>query len=172
MPQLIRDAIRLVPDFPKPGIQFRDISTLLHNQQAFRRAIDLLESQYSLMSLHHIAAIDARGFIFGAALADRLHLSLIPIRKAGKLPGETISEACHVEYGDAILEVHKDALQPGDRVLVVDDLIATGGTAKAACQLIERLGGEVVECAFIVELPELKGRAALGEHEVFSLVTF
>lgn len=172
MPDFIKSFIRNIPDFPKPGIQFKDITPLLSDQHAFRRTIDLLESRYCLQTLDRIVGIDARGFIFGAALADRLHLGFVPVRKEGKLPADTHDHCYALEYGEAVLEIHADALKEGDQVVVVDDLIATGGTAAATCALVEKLGAKVVECAFVVELEGLKGREKLGDREVFSLVGF
>jgi len=153
----IRDTIRTIADWPQVGIQFRDITPVLHDKQTFRSLIDLLAERYRAQSLDFIAGIDARGFIVGAALAYELNLGFIPIRKKGKLPFATLSEDYALEYGTASVEIHADACAAGDRVLLVDDLIATGGTMLAAARLIRKLGGEVVEAAAIVELPDLGG---------------
>ncbi|MBI4449231.1 adenine phosphoribosyltransferase, partial [Candidatus Woesearchaeota archaeon] len=154
----LRDAIRTIPNFPKPGIMFRDITTLLNNQRAFKHTIDLLANRYQSQPIDVIAGIESRGFILGAALADRIDKPFVPIRKKGKLPGKVISQEYALEYGTDKIEMHEDAVQPGQRVLLVDDLIATGGTAAAAAQLIEKLGGIIHECSFVIDLPELGGK--------------
>ena len=164
--------IRNVPDFPKPGIQFKDITTLLLEPPAFKYIIDLWTKRYAEMKLDAIVGVDARGFIFGAPLAYALGLPFVPARKQGKLPGETIAEEFELEYGTDKVEVHVDALKAGDRVVIVDDLLATGGTVAAVARLVKRLGAEVVEAAFVVELPPLKGRAALEPIPVHTLVEF
>lgn len=164
--------IRNVPDFPSPGIQFKDISTLLLHPDAFRYVIDTYYDRYEKASLDALVAMDARGFLFGSTLAYRLGLPLALVRKAGKLPGETISADYTLEYGTATLELHRDALQHGDRVVVVDDLLATGGTMHAAAQLIEQLGARIEEFAFVIELPPLRGREKLKDYQVHSLVEF
>ena len=150
-------SIRTIPDYPKPGILFRDITTLLGNAQAFRRAIDELVHPYAGRKVDKIAGIEARGFILGGAVAHQLSAGFIPVRKKGKLPGETLRVTYALEYGTDEIEVHRDAVQPGERVLLVDDLIATGGTAEGAVNLLTRLGAEVVAACFIVDLPELGG---------------
>jgi len=170
----IKSLIRTVPDFPKPGVQFRDITTLLKHGNAFRAVIEKLGSAYSGSNIDKIAAIESRGFIIGAALAYKLHVGLVPIRKQGKLPAEYFGQDYELEYGIDRLEVHSDGIQSGERVLLVDDLIATGGTAEAALKLIRIAGGSVVGCAFVVDLPDLGGREkveALG-YPVLALCQF
>ena len=153
---------------------FRDITTLLKDARGFRRVIDELVQRYTGVPIDVVVGLDARGFIIGGALAHQLGKGFVPVRKAGKLPAETMSHEYELEYGKDKVEIHRDAINKGDRVLVVDDLIATGGTCLAAANLVRKLGGEVVECAFIVELPELKGRERLEKDgcKVFSLVQF
>lgn len=164
--------IRNVPDFPKPGIQFKDITTLLLEPAAFRHIVDGWKQRYSTRNVDAIVGIDARGFIFGAALAYAMGLPFVPARKKGKLPAEKISEEFALEYGTDTVEVHVDALKTGQRVVIVDDLLATGGTAAAVATLVERLGATVVELAFVVELPPLKGRETLAGRSVHTLVEF
>ena len=153
--------IRDVPDFPKPGIMFRDITPLFRNPAAFRFALDGLTELLADQTFDSFAAVESRGFLFAAPLADRLGKDLTILRKPGKLPADTVSESYALEYGEATLEVHRDGLKAGERVVVVDDLLATGGTAAAGITLLERLGAEIVSCAFIVELPDLGGRPNL-----------
>ncbi len=170
----LKSLIRTIPDHPKPGIQFRDVTTLMKDPAGFGRAIDLLAQRYGGQEIRLVAGIESRGFIVGAALAHRLGAGFVPIRKKGKLPGPVIHEDYALEYGTDRVEMHVDAINPGERVLLVDDLIATGGTAEAALNLIARLGGVVVETAFLVDLPDLGGRRrleALGQ-KVFSLTEF
>ena len=164
--------IRNVPDFPKPGIQFKDITTLLKSPAAFRYIIDGWKARYAGKGVTAIVGADARGFIFGAALAYAMDLPFIPVRKKGKLPAETISEDFELEYGTDSVEIHVDALRPGDRVVLVDDLLATGGTMAAIAALVRKLGAEIVEVAFVVELPDLKGRDKLPGLPVHVLVEF
>ncbi len=164
--------IRNVPDFPKPGIQFKDITTLLLQPAAFRHIVDGWQERYRDMNLDAIVGVDARGFIFGGALAYAMGLPFVPVRKKGKLPAECISEEFELEYGTDIVEMHTDALAEGSRVIVIDDLLATGGTVAAVVRLAQRLGAEVVEAAFVVELPLLKGREKLAGVPVHSLVEF
>jgi adenine phosphoribosyltransferase len=170
----IKSSIRTIPDYPKPGIMFRDITTLLKDPLAFRTTIDQLFNRYQGQKIDKVAGIEARGFIVGAPLAIQLGVGFVPIRKTGKLPGETIGHDYALEYGTDRIEVHLDAIAEGERVLLIDDLIASGGTAEAACKLIERIGGSVVECAFVIELPELGGRKILEDngHAVFALCEF
>lgn len=149
--------IRTIPDYPQKGVQFRDITTLLHNPDGLKAAVDQLVSQYKDKKIDRIAVIESRGFLLGAPLAYCLNAGLVLIRKKGKLPCDTLEESYNLEYGTGTIEVHTDAIMPGDRILLVDDLIATGGTAEAAIKLVRKCGGEVVECAFLVNLPELKG---------------
>ena len=164
--------IRNIPDFPKPGIQFKDISTLLLEPEAFKYVVDTWVERYRDRQLDAIVGMDARGFVFGGALAYVLGAPLVLARKKGKLPGDTISETFQLEYGTDTVEIHSDALAPGNRVLLIDDLLATGGTMAAVARLVERLGAEIEEMAFVIELPPLKGREALAGHSVHSLVEF
>jgi len=157
----IRETIRSIPDFPKPGIVFRDITTLLGHPRAFRRAVDELVQPYAGVRIDKVAGIEARGFILGGAVAHQLSTGFVPVRKKGRLPWRTIGQAYALEYGTDTIEIHEDAVRPGDHVLIVDDLIATGGTAEAAVKLIERVGGEVVGLSFVIDLPELGGAARL-----------
>lgn len=164
--------IRDVPDFPVEGILFKDITTLLQDADAFREAVDALASRYADREIDQVVAIESRGFLFGAPLAYKLGAGLVPIRKAGKLPAKTISAEYSLEYGTATLEMHVDAIHPGEKVLLVDDLLATGGSAKAATNLIERLGGVIVGVALLIELEFLQGAKQLEGYEVFSLIRF
>ena len=170
----LRDAIRTIPDYPKPGILFRDITTLLNRPRAFRRAVDELVHPYSGTGIEQVAGIEARGFILGGAVAHQLSAGFVPIRKKGKLPHETVRIAYSLEYGVDEMEMHRDAVKPGQKVVLVDDLIATGGTAEGAVRLLQQLGAEVVAACFVIDLPDLGGRAkieALGV-EVQTLVAF
>jgi adenine phosphoribosyltransferase len=164
--------IRNIPDFPAKGILFRDITTLLKNPQAFKYVIDNFAQRYQSTPIDMIAGIEARGFILASTLAYKLNKGFIPIRKPGKLPAETISAAYSLEYGTDRIEMHADAVTSGTKVLLVDDLLATGGTMKAACELVERAGGEVIETSFLIELLSLNGRDKLREYNVFSMITF
>ncbi|MDP7359679.1 MAG: adenine phosphoribosyltransferase [Pseudomonadales bacterium] len=168
----LTEKIRTVPNWPIEGVMFRDITTVLQEPTAFRTSIDLLYARYKGMQIDKIAAIDARGFLFGSVLAYKLEVGLILIRKKGKLPFKTISAEYDLEYGTDTVEVHSDAIKAGEKVLIVDDLIATGGTVSAATKLVERLGGQIIECAFLVELPDLKGRERIDGYSVFSLTEF
>lgn len=168
----LAERIRTVPDWPIPGVQFRDITTILSDPDAFRAAMDRLYQRYRDMEISKVVGIDARGFIFGSVLAYMMDVGFVPVRKTGKLPHRTIQAAYSLEYGKDVVEMHEDAIEIGERVVIVDDLIATGGTASAAVKLVEQLGGKVVELAFVVELPDLKGREKIGGHPVFSLCTF
>ena len=168
----LKEKIREVPDFPKPGILFYDLTTLLKDSSSLRRVIDLLTQKYSDQKIDQVVAIESRGFIFGPALACNLQAGFVPVRKEGRLPSDTISESYDLEYGQGVLEIHTDAIQEGERVLVVDDLIATGGTAAATARMVHQLGGEVVSFAFIVELEFLKGREKLDGFEVFSILQY
>lgn len=164
--------IRDVPDFPKPGVLFKDIMPLLGDPDAFAFAVAQMAAHYPPGGIDAIAAAEARGFLFAAPLALALKKPLVPLRKPGKLPGTTHSFKYDLEYGSAELHVHADAIRPGTRVLVVDDVLATGGTMAAACKLIERAGGTVTGCAFLIELAFLSGRAPLAGYEVFSLLSY
>ena len=157
----LRAAIRTIPDYPKNGILFRDITTLLGDARAFRRAVDALAQPWTGAKIDKIAGIEARGFILGGAVAHRLSAGFVPIRKKGKLPHETVRIAYSLEYGLDEMEMHKDAVQPGERIVVVDDLIATGGTAEAAIKLLQGVGAEVVAAAFVIDLPDLGGAARI-----------
>jgi len=168
----IKAKIRTIPHFPKAGILFRDITTLLKDAQGLRQTIDAFVNRYQTMDIDMVAGIESRGFIIAGAIACRLGRGFIPIRKPGKLPAETYRRDYQLEYGTDRIEMHKDAVMPGMRVLMVDDLLATGGTMKAACELVEMAGGKVVECAFIVDLPDLKGKEKLEGYPVFTLVAF
>ncbi|MFC2969767.1 adenine phosphoribosyltransferase [Acidimangrovimonas pyrenivorans] len=161
MAKTVKDYIRTIVDFPHEGILFRDVTTLFADPRGFRMAIDQLLHPYAGEPIDKVVGLEARGFILGGAIAHQLTLGFVPIRKKGKLPGTTIAQDYQLEYGEAIVEIHDDALKPGEKVLLVDDLLATGGTAEAGIKLIERLGAEVVGCAFIVDLPELGGRKKL-----------
>lgn len=164
--------IRDIPDFPKPGIVFKDITPLLADPAAFQEAIRLLHIRYQAQKIDAVAAAEARGFLFAAPLALLMKLPLIPLRKPGKLPYRTYSLKYDLEYGSAELHVHIDGIAPGARVLLVDDLLATGGTMTAGCQLVEKAGGVVAGCAFLVELEFLKGRGRLDGYDVFSLIRY
>ncbi len=168
----LKDKIRTIPNFPKQGIMFRDITTLIKDKEGFQHAVNLLAERYKNQQISAVAGIESRGFIFGAALAHKLNVGFVPIRKKGKLPAKTERQEYDMEYGKDCVEVHVDAIKQGDTVLLVDDLIATGGTAHAACKLIEKLGGKVNECTFVIELPDLKGREKLQGYKVHSLVSF
>jgi adenine phosphoribosyltransferase len=164
--------IRTVPDFPKQGIMFRDITTLLKDGPAFARAVDLLAERYRESRVEKVLGVESRGFILGAPLALRLGAGFVPIRKPGKLPAPVAREEYKLEYGTDAIEIHRDALRPGERVLLHDDLLATGGTMAAACRLVQALGGTVVGISFLIELSFLKGRAKLVPYEVFSLLQY
>jgi len=170
----IKSKIRTVPHWPKQGIMFRDITTLLKDSHGFNHMVKLLHERYKDMKIDIVAGIESRGFITGAVLAHRLNVGFVPIRKPGKLPAETVSEEYELEYGKDKIEMHTDAISKGDKVLLVDDLIATGGTALAACNLIQKLGGEIIECSFIVDLPDIGGKKKLLDagFKVFNLVEF
>ena len=159
-------AIRNIPDYPKPGIMFRDITTLLGNARAFRRSIDELVQPYAGAKIDKIAGIEARGFILGGAIAHQLSAGFVPIRKKGKLPHETVRVAYSLEYGLDEMEMHKDAVEPGEKVILVDDLIATGGTAEAAVKLLRQMGADIVASCFVIDLPDLGGRARLENLDV------
>jgi len=166
--------IRTIPDFPKAGVQFRDITTLLRDADAFRGVIDAFVNAYASHSIDKIAAIESRGFIFGAALAHALHAGFVPIRKRGKLPAECFGADYELEYGTDRLELHRDGVQPGERVVLIDDLVATGGTAKAALELLRIAGASIIGCAFVIELPDLGGRARITRlgHPMLALCQF
>lgn len=162
----LRDSIRTISDYPKPGILFRDITTLMGNARAFRRAIDELVHPWAGTKIDKVAGIEARGFILGGAVAHQLSAGFVPIRKKGKLPHATVSVAYSLEYGVDEMEMHQDAVYPGERVILIDDLIATGGTATAAAQLLKRIGADVVAACFVIDLPDLGGAAKLRAIDV------
>ncbi len=172
MERMLRENIRDVPDFPKPGIIFKDITPLLSNHKAFSATIESLAARYRDAKVDVVVGIEARGFIFGAPLAEKLGCAFVPMRKKGKLPYKTVDISYDLEYGSAAIEMHTDAVSAGQRVLVIDDLLATGGTAGAACELVRGQGGEVVECAFIVELGFLNGRDRIKGVPIYSMVTY
>ena len=157
----VKDYIRSIYDFPHEGIIFRDVTTLFADARGFRMAVDQILHAYAGQKIDKVVGLEARGFILGGAVAHQLSTGFVPIRKKGKLPGTVISEAYQLEYGEAVMEIHDDALKPGERVLIVDDLLATGGTAEAGITLCRRLGAEVIGCAFVIDLPELGGRKRL-----------
>ena len=168
----LKKKIREVPDFPSPGILFYDLTTLLKDSESFRTVIDLMTQEYRDREIDQVVAIESRGFIFGPALAYNLQAGFVPVRKKGRLPAQTISASYDLEYGQDVLEMHTDAIQKGGRVLIVDDLIATGGTAAATTQLVHQLGGEIIGLAFIVELEFLKGREKLDGFEISSILKY
>ena len=172
MPMDLRQLIRSVPDFPKPGIVFRDITPLLADPAGLDQAVAQLAAPYRDRNVDLVAAIESRGFIFGAAVARQLGAGFVPIRKPGKLPAATTKASYQLEYGSDTIEIHTDAISPGQRVLLLDDLLATGGTMAAACQLVQGLGGEIVGIAFLIELAFLNGREKLTDHEILSLITY
>lgn len=159
----VKDYIRTIVDFPHEGIMFRDVTTLFADPRGFRMAIDQMLHPYAGMQIDKVVGLEARGFILGGAIAHQLTVGFVPIRKKGKLPGAVISEAYTLEYGEAVMEMHDDAIKAGEKILVVDDLLATGGTAAAGIKLIERLGGEIISTSFIIDLPELGGRKVLED---------
>ncbi len=170
----IKSRIRTVPHYPKQGVMFRDITTLLKDPVGFRITINELVNRYTGSKIDKIAAIESRGFIVGAALAFQLGVGFVPIRKQGKLPAETVGHDYDLEYGSDRIEMHVDAIAQGERILLVDDLIATGGTAEAAVKLIEKMSGKIIECCFVIDLPDLGGRRRLEKHgqKVFALCEF
>ncbi len=172
MPIDLPSLIRNVPDFPQPGIQFKDITTLLSNGPAFRQVIQTLVARYADRKLDAIIGIESRGFILGAPLAYELQIGFVPVRKPGKLPAETYQVEYELEYGTNKLEIHRDALKAGARVLIIDDLLATGGTVIAASKLVEQVGGKVEELAFLVELSFLNGRERLTQYPIFSMIQY
>ncbi|KGM88934.1 adenine phosphoribosyltransferase [Roseovarius mucosus DSM 17069] len=176
MPPLktVQDYIRTIVDFPHEGILFRDVTTLFADPRGFRMAIDQMLHPYAGQPIDKVAGLEARGFILGGAIAHQLSVGFVPIRKKGKLPGAVISEEYQLEYGEAVVEIHDDAIQPGERVLLVDDLLATGGTAAAGIRLLERLGGNITGCAFVVDLPDLGGHKRLTDMgmDVHTLCAF
>ncbi len=172
MSDALMKAIRSVPDFPKKGIMFRDITTLLKDPVAFAQSIDLISETYSTHRIEKVVGIESRGFVFGAPVAYKLNCGFVPVRKPGKLPAATLRQEYALEYGSDAIEIHEDAITPGERVLMVDDLLATGGTMAAACRLVEKLGGQIVGVAFLIELAFLPGRSRLNGYDISSLIRY
>ena len=168
----IKSKVRSIPDWPIEGVIFRDITTLLQDPKAHREICTIFYDRYANKEIDKIVGIDARGFLFGSVLAYKLDVGFIPIRKKGKLPYKTIGESYSLEYGEETVEIHEDAISTGERVVIIDDLMATGGTIAAAVNLVEKLGGDIIECAFVVELPDLNGKEKLGNKKVFSIIEF
>lgn len=169
---LLKEKVRNVPDFPKKGIVFRDITTLLKDAEAFQKAVNLFVKKYKDKQIQKVVGIESRGYILGAALAYGLNAGFVPIRKPGKLPAATIREQYKLEYGTDAVEIHKDAINSGERILIHDDLLATGGTINAACKLVESLDGNIIGVSFLIELAFLNGRKLLNDYEVYSLITY
>ncbi len=172
MAEDLKQKIRDIQDFPKPGVVFKDITTLLRDASSFNRAVDLMGHRYLDRAVDVVVGIEARGFVMGAALAYKLNKGVVLVRKPGKLPAKTQSASYQLEYGSDTLEIHEDAVEPGQRVLIVDDVLATGGTVRAVVDLVRRVGGEVVECAFLAELSFLKGREKLGDVPFHALLRY
>ena len=168
----LKETIRSIPGWPIEGVIFRDLTTLMQDPEAFRESCDILYDRYKSQAIDKIVGIDARGFVFGAVLAYKLGIGFVPVRKKGKLPYKTIQESYSLEYGQDTLEIHEDAIAKGERVVIVDDLIATGGTVGATVKLVGKLGAQLVECAFVVELPDLKGRDQIPGCKVFAITQF
>ena len=168
----LKDYIRDIPDFPKEGIIYKDITTLLNNDKAFKQSVDILAELFSTEKIDCIVGAESRGFIFGSALAYKLGCGFVPIRKAGKLPYDTIQVDCELEYGECTLEIHQDAFAPNSNVLIIDDVLATGGTAKAMVELVERINGDVVGLGFLINLSFLKGEERLKNYKVYSIIEY
>ena len=168
----VADYVRTIPDFPEPGIMFRDVTTVLQDPDGFKLAIDEMQNLLKDVDFDVIAGTESRGFIFGTPLAYNLHKPFVLVRKKGKLPAETVEMEYDLEYGSAVIEMHKDSIKPGQKVVLVDDLIATGGTMEAAAKLVEKLGGEVVKMLFLMELEGLEGRKRLAKYDVASVVSY
>ena len=168
----LKSSIRNIPDFPKKGILFRDITTLLKDGKRFKDAVEVISAKYYKDKIDKVVAVEARGFIFGGAIAYRLGAGFVPVRKKGKLPAETFEVTYQLEYGTDTLQIHRDALNPGDKILIVDDLLATGGTAKATCQLIEKSGAQISGIEFLIELTDLNGIEKLKGYPVYSIIKF
>ncbi len=168
----IKAKVRSIPDWPIKGVIFRDITTLLEDPKVFKAICSIFYDRYANEKIDKIVGIDARGFIFGAVLAYELDIGFVPIRKKGKLPYKTISKSYTLEYGEETIEIHEDAIGRGDRVVIIDDLMATGGTIAASAALVEKLGGEIFECGFVIELPDLKGREKMGDRNCFAIIEF
>ncbi len=168
----IEDYVRTIPDFPEPGVMFRDITSILQDADGLKLSIDLIQEKLKDTDFDIVVGAESRGFIFGMPVAYNLHKPFVPVRKKGKLPGETVSESYSLEYGSATVEMHRDAIRPGQRVVLIDDLIATGGTIEAAVKLVEQLGGKVVKLVFLMELAGLKGRERLAGYDVESVICY
>lgn len=168
----LKSSVRSIVDWPIKGVIFRDLTTLMKDSGALKESCDILYERYKEQKIDKIVGIDARGFVFGAVLAYKLGIGFIPVRKKGKLPADTIEESYNLEYGSGTLEIHKDSIDTGERVVIVDDLIATGGTAGATVNIVRKLGAEIVECAFLIELPDLKGREQIQDCDVFAMMEF
>ena len=168
----LKDSIRSIPGWPIDGVIFRDITTLMQNPEAYRNTCDVFYNRYKSLDIDKVVGIDARGFVFGAVLAYQLDVGFVPVRKKGKLPYKTVSEQYTLEYGKNTVEMHEDAITEGEKIVIVDDLIATGGTIEAAVKLVKKLGGDILECAFIVELPDLKGREKIKDQKIFTICEF
>ena len=168
----LKTSIRSIPGWPVEGVIFRDLTTLMQDPQAYRHACDLFYNRYKDMPVDKVIGIDARGFVFGAVLAYQLNVGFVPVRKKGKLPYKTVSAQYTLEYGQNTVEMHADAITRGEKVVIIDDLIATGGTIEAAVKLVKELGGDILECGFIVELPDLKGRERIKDQKIFTSCTF
>jgi adenine phosphoribosyltransferase len=168
----LKNYIRNIPDFPKKGILFRDITTLIGNKEKFKEVIDKLEKRYAGKKIDAVLAVESGGFIFGGALAYKFGAGFVPVRKKGKLPYKTFQATYSLEYGEDTLEIHQDAIKPGDQVLLIDDLLATGGTLGAVIGLVKKLKGEIAEIAFIIELNDLKGRSMLGDFPVYAMIQY
>ena len=168
----IEEYVRSIPDFPEPGIIFRDVTSILQDPDGLKLSVDLIQEKLEGLDFDVIAGTESRGFIFGVPVAYNMHKAFVPVRKKGKLPCETVSREYALEYGTAAIEIHKDAIKPGQKVVVIDDLIATGGTIEAAVKLIEELGGEVVKVVFLMELAGLKGRERLKDYDVESVICY
>ena len=168
----IKSKVRSIPDWPIKGVIFRVITTLLADPRTFKAICAIFYNRYVDQKIDKIVGIDARGFLFGAVLAYELDIGFVPIRKKGKLPYKTISESYSLEYGKETIEIHEDAIARGDRIVIIDDLMATGGTIAASAALVEKLGGNILECAFVIELPDLKGRSKMGDRNCFAIIEF
>ena len=168
----IKSKVRSIPDWPIAGVIFRDITTLLQDPATFKEICDLFYNRYLDQKIDKIVGIDARGFLFGAVLAYKLGIGFIPVRKKGKLPHKTVGESYTLEYGEETVEIHEDAIQKGEKVVIIDDLMATGGTISAAVNLVQKLGGDIMECAFVIELPDLKGREKVAGQHIYSILEF
>ncbi len=170
--EYIKSKVRSIPNWPIKGVIFRDITTLLQDPKAFKGICQIFYNRYANEKVDKIVGIDARGFLFGSVLAVELGIGFVPIRKKGKLPYKTISESYTLEYGEETIEIHEDAIDRGDRIVIIDDLMATGGTIAASAALVEKLGGDILECAFVIELPDLKGREKMGDRNLFAILEF